>query len=313
MRLNKFLITSLLIAVFATSCDNDDDPGAEPIPERDRSEQEEEDREALEEYLQTHFYNYEEFENPSEDFDYRIRIDTINEANADKTPIFQSDLLETKTVTRDDVDYNIYILKVREGEGMQPTFADSTFISYTGQLLNRSTFDSAITPIWFDLPGYETRNTQGQVVVANSTIPGMTQAITEFRGASDFEVEPDGTTTWTDYGIGAVFMPSGLGYFSSAISGIPAYSPLVFSFHLLRVNEADHDNDGIPSRVEDLDGDRNLRNHDTDGDRISNYSDTDDDGDFIPTREEIIINEDGGITYTDTDNDGTPDYLDPDS
>lgn len=313
MRLNKFLITSLLIAVFATSCDNDDDPGPEPIPERDRSEQEIEDREALEEYLQTHFYNYEEFENPSEDFDYRIRIDTINEANADKTPLFQSDLLETKTVTRDDVDYTIYILKVREGEGMQPTFADSVYVSYKGQLLNGTTFDSAITPIWFDLPGYETRGPQGQLVLAGGTITGMSQALIEFRGASDFEVEPDGTITWTDYGIGAVFMPSGLGYFSSARPAIPAYSPLVFSFHLLSVNEADHDNDGIPSRVEDLDEDGNLRNQDTDGDRISNYSDTDDDGDFIPTREEIIINEDGSITYPDTDNDGTPNYLDPDS
>ena len=303
----------LLMAVFATSCDKDDDPGPEPIPERDRSEQEVEDRESLEEYLQTHFYNYEEFENPSEDFDYRIRIDTINEANADKTPLFQSDLLETKTITRDDVDYTIYILKVREGGGMQPTFADSTYVSYNGQLLSGITFDSAITPIWFDLPGYETRGPQGQLVLTGGTIPGMSQALTEFKGASDFEVEPDGTTTWTDYGIGAVFLPSGLGYFSSARPNIPAYSPLVFSFHLLRVNEADHDNDGIPSLVEDLDGNGNLRNHDTDRDRISNYSDSDDDGDFIPTREEIIINEDGSISYPDTDNDGMPNYLDPDS
>ena len=302
MKLKKFFFLPVFLAVFLVSCDKDDEgSGADPIPPRDRGEQEIDDQAALDAYLDSHFYNYEDFENPPADFDYAVRIDTINAANADKTPLSQSPLLQSKTFTYEDVDYTIYILKVREGvEGeYQPKFSDSTFVSYTGSLLNRSTFDSSNNPLWFDL---------------TRTIPGFSQSLTEFRGASGFEVQPDNTIKWNnDFGVGAVFMPSGLGYFNNAQSGIPAYSPLVFTFRLYGANEADHDNDGIPSWMEDLNEDQIVGNDDTDGDFTPNYLDPDDDGDFIPTREEIIINEDGSLSFPDTDGDGTPDYLDSDS
>jgi FKBP-type peptidyl-prolyl cis-trans isomerase len=281
------------------SCEKDDD-GPETVPVRDRAEQEIADQEALQEYLETHFYNYEEFENPAASFDYKIEIDTIDAANADKIPLIQSNLLEEKTITREGIDYTIYLLKVREGVSMQPKFSDSTFVSYKGELLDQTTFDSSGNPVWFDL---------------TRTIIGFTQALTEFKGASGFEVQPDNTIKWNnDFGIGAVFIPSGLGYFSNPTSTIPAYSPLVFTFNLMGVNEADHDSDGIPSWMEDINEDTIVGNDDTDGDGSPNYLDTDDDGDFIPTREEIEIDpETGEITFTDTDNDGTPDYLDPDN
>jgi FKBP-type peptidyl-prolyl cis-trans isomerase len=298
MRLNKFLFAPLFLAVFLVSCNKDDD-GPDPIEERDRAEQDIADQEALVEYLETHFYNYEEFENPSESFNYRVRIDTINEANADKTPIIESDLLETKTVSWEGVDYTLYILKVREGAEDQPKFTDSTLVSYRGELLNQTMFDNSQTPVWFNL---------------NSVIPGFGRALTEFKGASGFEVLPDNTVEWNnDYGIGAVFMTSGLGYFARPQSGIAPYSPLVFSFHLYGVNEADHDQDGIPSWMEDLNEDKIIVNDDTDGDGNPNFVDSDDDNDFIPTREEITINEDGTISFPDKDNDGTPDYLDKDN
>lgn len=265
--------------------------------ERDRAEQEAEDRIALQEYLETHFYNYEDFENPSADFDYVIRFDTINEANAGKRPLIESELLEPKTVVRDDIEYTIYILKVQEGEKQQPKFSDSTLVSYRGELLNRRRFDNATTPVWFDLV---------------QIIPGFRQAVTEFKGASGFEINEDNTVSWTkDFGIGAVFLPSGLGYFSNYQENIPMYSPLVFSFHLYGVNEADHDQDGVPSWMEDLNENQILSDDDTDADNIPNYADTDDDGDFIPTREEIVIGEDGTIIFPDTNGNGVPDYLDP--
>ena len=84
----------------------------------------------------------------------------------------------------------------------------------------------------------------------------------------------------------------------------------------------DHDGDGIPSYLEDLDGDKILfeQDDDFDGDGVPNYLDVDDDGDGVLTADEIEVNdanEDGIITedeiiFTDTNNDGTPDYLDPD-
>ncbi|GHA51421.1 hypothetical protein GCM10007103_34960 [Salinimicrobium marinum] len=300
MRLNKILLAGFFMTAFLVGCNDDDDNGTDEVEERDRTEQELADREALEEYLQTHFYNYEDFENPSEGFDYVVRFDTINEANADKTPLIESDLLESKTVTRGEVDYTIYVLKVREGEGDKPTFADSTFVTYRGELLNRRMFDNAVTPVWFDLP---------------QLIEGFTEGVIEFRGATNFDVNEDNSVTWTnDYGVGAVFMPSGLGYYSRPQGGIPPYSPLIFSINLYGVNQADHDNDGIPSYMEDINGDGVLGNDNTDNDNLPNFIDDDDDGDFIPTREEIEIDpETGELSFPDKDNDGTPDYLDSDN
>ena len=300
MRLNKLFIASLFLAVFAISCEKDDDGGGtEVIPPRDRGEQEIADQEALVEYLNTHFYNYEDFQNPPSDFDYRVRLDTLDAENADKTPLIESDLLEKKVITRNEVDYTINIIKVMEGAGEKAKFSDSTFVSYRGELLNRESFDASTTPVWFDLV---------------NTIPGFGQSLNEFAGASGFEVNADNTITWSnDFGIGSVFIPSGLGYFSTARTGIPAYSPLVFNIQVFAANEADHDHDGIPSYMEDLDGDENVLNDDTDGDLIANFSDPDDDGDFVATKEEIVIKEDGTLEFPDTDGDGTPDYLDKDT
>ena len=314
MRLKNFFILSLFVTVFAVSCEKDEGPGKEVAPPRDRGEQDVKDQEALTAYLETHFYNYEEFENPDASFDYQVEFDTIAGENSDKTPLIESDLLETKTVTREGVDYKIYVLKVREGVGRQPTFADSAFVSYEGELLSREMFDNSETPIWFDLPGIIVRNNVNQLVNVGGTITGLTQAVIEFKTASGFEVNPDNTVTWNnDFGIGAVFLPSGLGYFSNPQGRIPAYSPLVFGFQLFGMNQADHDQDEIPSHMEDIDGDKNLLNDNSDSDGFPNYFDPDDDGDFTPTEEEIVIGEDGIVTFPDTDGDGTADYLDKDN
>lgn len=298
MRLNKFMLAFLFLgALVVVSCNKDDD-NTEVVPPRDRGEQDVADQEALKKYLETHFYNYEEFENPSEDFDYNVRIDTLDGANADKTPLIESDQLIPKTFAYEGVDYKFYVLKVREGVKDQPKFTDSTFVSYRGELLNRTMFDNAVSPVWFDL---------------TQTIPGFAQGIVEFKGASGFQVNSDNTIEWNnDFGVGAIFLPSGLAYFSNAQAAIPAYSPIVFNIHLYGVNEADHDRDGIPSWMEDLNKDNIIFNDDTDKDGRPNYLDTDDDGDKIPTREEIVIEEDGSLTFPDGDNDGTPNYLDPD-
>ncbi len=308
MRLNKLFIIGVLASTFLISCKKDDDNEIETIPPRDRGEQAIDDDEAILAYLQTHFYNSEDFQNPDANFNYSIKFDTIAGDNANKTPIIDSDLLETRTMRRDSIDYSIYILKIREGVGDKPTFADSTFQNYKGELLNRNMFDNTANPVWFDHPGTLTQANPGIAVVA------LTKAMTEFGEASGFVVNEDNTMSWNnDFGIGAVFLPSGLGYFNAAPSGIPVYSPLVFSFQLYGVNQADHDRDGIPSYMEDLDGDEILFNDDTDGDNFPNYLDQDDDGDGTPTMDEIIINEDGTITFPDTNSNGTPDYLDTES
>ncbi|PRX41739.1 FKBP-type peptidyl-prolyl cis-trans isomerase [Salegentibacter salegens] len=299
MRLNKFFILSLILASSLISCNDDDSRNTPQIEERDPEEQALADADSINNFLDTHFYNYEEFENPSDGFDNMVRIDTIAGDNADKTPLSEEENLMMKTVVRNDVEYNMYVLKVREGEGQQPKFTDSTLVSYRGELLNLSAFDNANTPVWFDL---------------TTLIRGFSAGIVEFKGASGYKVNPDNTVDFTDdYGIGALIFPSGLGYFSSSQTSIPPYSPLVFNVQLYRVNETDHDRDGIPSWMEDLNENKNILDDDTDGDETPNFADADDDGDGKPTREEIIINEDGSVEFPDSNGNGTPDYLDPDT
>ena len=287
------------MAFLVFSCDKDDDNNPEPTPPRDRGEVAIEDDQALLDYLSTHFYNYEEFENPPEDFDYVVDLDTIAGDNADKTPIIESEKLITKTVNYQGVDQQLYILKVREGEGQKPTFADSTYVSYQGELLDGSVFDSRLkSPTWFSLTPFFAGGS-----LQNNLVEGFVEGLEEFRGATGYEVNSDNTVTWTnDYGVGVIFMPSGLGYFNSGSPNIPPYSPIVFSIKMFNVNTADHDQDGVPSYLEDIDGDEDLFNDDTDGDGNPNFSDRDDDGDGKLTEEEL----------GDKNEDGVPDYLDPD-
>jgi len=143
-------------------------------------------------------------------------------------------------------------------------------------------------------------------------IRGLQQALIEFKGAAEIIENPDGTVSFEDYGIGAVFIPSGLGYFQFPPSGIiGAYEQLIFSFELFATEIADHDGDGIPSYMEDLNGNQNLLDDDTDGDGLPNYLDDDDDGDERLTRDEIIIHPDGTLEFPDRNGNGIPDYLDP--
>ncbi len=308
MRLNKLFIIGVLASTFLNSCKKDDTNDIATVPPRDRGEQAIDDDEAILAYLQTHFYNAEDFQNPDANFNYVVKFDTITGDNASKTPIIDSDLLTTKIVRKDSVDYTIYILKIREGAGDKPTFADSTFQNYKGELLNQDLFDNTANPVWFDHPGTLSQANPGIAVVA------LTQAMLEFGEASGFSINEDNTVSWNnDFGVGAVFLPSGLGYFNASPPSIPAYSSLIFSFQLYVVNEADHDRDGIPSYMEDLDGDGILYNDDTKASGTPNYLNADDDLDGTPTREEIIINEDGSIEFPDTNSNGTPNYLDPDS
>lgn len=76
----------------------------------------------------------------------------------------------------------------------------------------------------------------------------------------------------------------------------------------------DDDEDGIPSELEDINGNGDLEDDDTDGDSIPNYKDSDDDNDNVSTlKENPDPNGDGLIDDAqDSDGDTIPDYLDTD-
>lgn len=321
----KYLVPIIaLVLLLVPACNNDDDVADNFIPARDRAEEVIASTQEVERYLETHFYNYEEFQNPPADFDFRIKFDTIAGPNADKISLMnQVDFKMVQDRVDEDVQYKLYYLKVIEGEGEQPSFPDIVRISYEGTFVSDENnvdsetddgtdeneipedimlFDSSITPIQFDL-----------TLVVN----GLQDALIEFKAATGSTVNGDGTVTYEDFGVGAVFMQSGLGYYAnpppnSPVS-IPVYSQLIFSFQLFETEIGDQDNDGIPSTMEDLNNNGLEEDDNTDDDNLLNYIDNDDDGDRRPTRDEIEIDEDGNITFPDEDGDGIVDYLDADS
>lgn len=301
------LLVTIVTILF--SCGNDDSVDDNFIPARDRAEEAPASTAIIEEYLETHFYNYEEFQNPPADFDFRVKFDTIAGDNANKIPLI--DQVSFKMVPDrvvDNLEYKLYYLEVVDGGGEKPQFPDLATLSYEGTYINKETnlvpyskiFDSSIVPVTFDM---------------TAVVNGFQDALVEFNTATGFINNPDGTITFENYSVGAVFMPAGLGYYVNppATSAIPVYAQLIFTFQLYDKAQGDQDSDGIPSIVEDLNGNGIEEDDDTDEDGLPNYVDADDDGDGRPTADEIEIDEDGNITYPDSDNDGIVDYLDSDS
>ena len=130
----------------------EDDEG--PLPPRDVKIQTIEDDAALVNYLQTHFYNYDDFAYDPNNYELEILLDSITEENSDKIPLW--DQVSFKLVDTEDSDNNIvqhklYYLEVKKGSGASPSSVDSTFVSYKGSLLNGDIFDDRDYPIWFDL------------------------------------------------------------------------------------------------------------------------------------------------------------------
>jgi len=317
--MKKFLMVMAMIVV-ASSCGDDDGDDIEIIPPRLLAEVATENDEEIKEFLETHFYNYEEFETPPMDFDYKIVIDTIAGDNQDKIPLINQVASAVVNVSssqlnlreeENDIPHTYYYLSARDGEGIQPTIADSTLLRYEGVLLNGTRFDATPSFLWQELPFFLRGYSNGVAKFKSGTPEGLI-------------VNSDGTSSYSNSGIGMIIMPSGLAYFlSTGPSGtIPSYSNLIFTVEIGNVIEnTDRDNDGIPSILEDLNGNGYVLDDNTDAELeananfepIVNFQDIDDDGDGVLTRTEISdANGTIIIPYPDSDNDGTPDYLDPD-
>jgi len=317
----RYYLGLLTIMFLCVACPNDDDDDF-TVVEIDRVEQSLVDDALILEYLQTHFYNYEEFENPPADFDFRIVFDTIAGDNMDRMSIYEVGMatgaLRDTVYNRSETDQTLYKLVVREGVGERPSsIADSLFMNLQGTLLQGDVFENSENPLWFDLTG---------------TVDGFSQGLGNLgnvRGASGFIQNPDGTIEFNnDYEIGALFIPSGLGFFAVPPStNIPAFSPLIFTYDVFQVEESDHDNDGIRTLLEDVDNNGFFFDEvdNTDGDVLFNFLDADDDNDRVLTEFEIvtaittIINMDGEEeevevfeSFLDTDGDGVFDHLDTD-
>ncbi len=298
----KYIIAFFFFTLLACSPDDD---GTNLIAERDRGEEAIAGQLEIELFLETNTYNYEDFANPPADFDFKIVFSPLTGENSDKTPLI--DFVDSKIVVdrfEEDVTYRLYFLVARQGLGDSPDFPDIAVVNFEGTDLDGVTFDASVVPIAFDL---------------TTVVNGFQDIAEEFNASSSFETNADGTISFEDFGVGAMFIPSGLGFFASPPfnSGLNQYEQIVFTFQMLETIQGDQDNDGIPSIFEDIDDNGQEENDDSDDDLIPNFSDSDDDNDGVPTREEILDSNGNLITdpalYPDVDNDGTPDYLDSDS
>ena len=315
----KLYILLITILLLGFSCGDDDDDGIVEVPEADRTEQQVIDNDSLIVYFQTHYVNQILLTNNSNISFSEIVINELPENGELPNPNENSlliDLVETHTTTYLDVEYEYYIIKINQGGSENsPNFSDKVRVSYEGTLMDDTLFDSSLIPVDFDL---------------TSTIAGWGRVLPEYNNAEDFIVNLDGTVTYNNPGIGIMFLPSGLGYFSAAAGSVPVYSNLIFKFKLYQSEFNDHDFDNVPSHLEDINGDYDLTNDDTDDDSYSNFVDSDDDNDGTLTVDEDLEPDsdltvdrdgdgdptndigDGDPTNDDTDGDGIPNYLDPD-
>lgn len=321
MKRNQLIALAVLV-IGVWSCRNDDDGllDAEFVPPRTLTEVALEDDTVIKTFLQTHFYNYEQFETPPADFDFVIRFDTIADDNAGKTSIFDRPELKSAVVRefsstfgRDDgeeVDHTLYYLEAQKGVGESPTIGDNVVLQYEGTLFDGTPFDGQNTPL--------------NQYMSGGFLRGYTNGVEKLFAGTGPNDNGDGTVSFDDFGVGAIFIPSGLGYFSNPpqTSIIDPYTPIIFKIALLTFEkDTDFDGDGIPSILEDLNGDGNLNNDNTDEEieatarvYFPNHNDTDDDQDGILTIDEIELDEDGNfVGFLDTDGDGIYDHLDNDN
>lgn len=296
----------LVLIVIATSCSKSDSDSS--ISLRDYQEQYEKDIDTIDYFID----NYSMTVSP----DFDVTFTKITAQNPGTSIRNQTDYaLEFKYIEVENQDittpgqpdgYKMYYINFREGNNLRPSKVDSVYASYKGVRINNDVFDQADNPAW--LPLY-------------ATIRGWQEAMPMFKTGIYTSGGGPNPVTFSDFGAGVIFLPSGLGYYSQTRTNLPSYSPLIFSFKLLELSYIDHDRDGILSKDEtDLyndatevpDGDDILK-VDTDSDGTINLLDVDDDGDGIKTKYEIHTDGSGNIIFEDCDNDGIPNYLDADS
>lgn len=300
----------ILILVFGgllASCSKDED---NTVPLRDYAVQYATDIEAIETFLKTHSINFNPVPGPNE-----MDVSFSDVAELDPASIWgtnsstpNANLLQWP-VEKDGITYIIYYLQLRQGSGpnsKSPCNYDGVLAAYKGWQLYDT--DDA----------FETNNFPQSYFYLNGVIRGWSEIFPKFKTGS-YTSGPDGTITYSDFGAGVMFIPSGLAYYASPPAGIDAYSPLIFSFKLFEVQRVDNDGDGIYTYQEDLNGDGYIRDNatthedDTDHDGAPDAFDLDDDADGVSTREEREYTV-SGTTYfysfdgAQVDDPATPDF-----
>lgn len=286
----KYIIGIFILSILFYSCD--DNIVSTPVDDFDHEAQSLIDKDSLSSFFTKHYYD--------------TSIDSVKALVAGQTPLSEDVNLKLMNVSENEIDYELYYYVNNIGspsinKGF-PKSVDSIFVKYEGFRINNTDsitprFEIRETPIWFTL---------------NSVIRGWAYGFTNFKNGDN--VTNNGPITFDNGGNGILFIPSGLAYRNAGTTGlIRSNENLIFYIELYDfIKDTDHDNDGIPSWLEDVDGDGDPRNDDTNGDFFANYLDIDDDGDGVETIDEDA-NGDGNPAndFNDPNNPTLADYLNP--
>ncbi|WP_299129341.1 hypothetical protein [uncultured Winogradskyella sp.] len=288
MKLKFLKFTSLLIValVVILSCENDDDVNFRPAELRDRAEQQLTDNQELLAYLGSHYYNSGFFETGTNHKYTDIVITELQPSQnvPEGHTLLIDAVLPAETTTFEDTTYEYYVLRINQGGGESPNFTDEVRVRYEGFLEETGeVFDGVATPIDF-------RMQQSLGLFEGGVIRGWQLVLSSFNTAAGFSSN-NGIVDYNDFGLGVMFLPSGLGYFGTPIPGVPSYSNLIFKFELLQFEVDDHDGDGIPTFLEDTDENIDVLDDDADEDTFPDFLDPDDDNDGVLTQNEIITNQ----------------------
>ena len=301
----KYLVAALALSALTVSCDKDDD-GIEPI--RDYAEQYAKDISYVEKFLKT---NKIQVVNSATSFtDQDVTFISVDEG--DPAALWNHPNLTYRMARLGGLEYKVYYLKLRDGGGTdssneapRPCNVDAVYASYHGYYLYANVTETATI---VNLNSFEHSPMPTQMLSLESLVRGWGEIMPQFKGGT-LNSQPGEPLSYDNFGAGIMFLPSALGYYNQTNSSIPAYVPLIFTFKLFDVQRLDQDYDGIPSYLEDIDGDGYIYHYteadgygpnpdDTDGDGIPNYRDVDDDGDNVLTKRELLTAP-GASTYFD--------------
>ena len=269
----RFLSISIIV-LEVVSCSKSEDSFVQ-VPLRDYKEQFITDSTAIDTYFKTHKLIPPTAANNQ-------TVSFVKETIVDSTMRkLKHDYLKDTTVNQNGIDYKFYYVKFNEGTQRRPTQVDSVLVSYRGTVLvDASTeFENSVVPVWFRL---------------QELVTGWGHIIPRFKTGTYASNPPNGPT-FSGFGAGVMFLPSGLAYYQGGSTLIPSYAPIAFAFKLCELRYRDHDFDGILSKDERDFGilpatqrwKVNPLKIDTDSDGTPDMYDVDDDGDNILTRVEI--------------------------
>ncbi|WP_400077887.1 FKBP-type peptidyl-prolyl cis-trans isomerase [Winogradskyella sp. R77965] len=280
MKISTFKLYLCVLAALTVfiSCE-EDDPIINDFVEEDRTEQQEKDNDSILDYLSSHYYNSSFFETGTDHKYTDIIISELPEGeDVPDGSTLLIDAVETHTTEFLEADYEYYILRINQGGGEAPKFTDLVRVRYEGSSVeDGDVFDSRITPLDLALVGNGI-NTFGTIRAWQLVMPS-------FNASTGFSLD-NGVVNYNNFGLGVMFVPSGLAYFSGITTG-SSYDNLIFKFEMLQYETVDDDGDGIPSYVEDLDANLSVFDDDSDEDEAPNFIDLDDDGDEVSTFNEL--------------------------